>query len=168
MSPRHLQDVFKTFLQDAFKTCLQDVFKTSSRRLQRSNFLSSKMSWRRFARCLQDVLEDEKLLRWRCVEDVFKTCLQDVFRLQDALKTNKCLLGYFIHFCCLFWKPSETFSVSLVYYLVYWHFSFTVMEPFVFFFTWLTLSLSLEIKIFVNVWFCVTTKLKLFNRCVMI
>ena len=40
--PRHVQDV------------LRDVFKTSSRRLQDV-----------FARHLQDVLEDEKLLRWR-------------------------------------------------------------------------------------------------------
>ena len=38
--------------------CLQDVFKT----------------------CFQGVLEDEKLLRWRRVEDVFKTCLEDVFK----------------------------------------------------------------------------------------
>ena len=26
---------------------------------------------------MQDVLEDEKLLRWRHVEDVFKACLED-------------------------------------------------------------------------------------------
>ena len=49
-SSRHLQD----FLQDVFETSLQDVFKTSSK-------------------SLQDVLEDVKLLRWRRVEDVFKT-----------------------------------------------------------------------------------------------
>ena len=48
--------------------CLQDVFKTSS----------------------QDVLEDKKLLRWRRVEDVFKTSWR---RVRDVLKTNKCLLG---------------------------------------------------------------------------
>ena len=33
-----------------------------------------------FPRCLHDILEDEKLLHWRC--------------LQDFLETNKCLLGY--------------------------------------------------------------------------
>ena len=67
------------------------ISKRSSRRLQRNSFLSSKTSsirfantsWRRlqdaFARRLQDVLEDEKLLPWRRVEDV--------------LKTNKFLLG---------------------------------------------------------------------------
>ena len=31
-------------------------------------------------RRLQDVLEDEKLLRWRRVEDVCKTCLENVFK----------------------------------------------------------------------------------------
>ena len=58
-SSRHVQDVFKTCLQDVSKTSsakqffvLQDVFKTSC-----------KMSSRR----LQDVLEEEKLLRWRRV-----------------------------------------------------------------------------------------------------
>ena len=45
------------------------ISKTSSKGLQ-------DMSSRR----LQDVLEDEKLLRWRRVEDVFKTCLEDVLK----------------------------------------------------------------------------------------
>ena len=56
---------------------LEDALKTSSTRPQRNNFTSSKMSWRR----LKDVLEDEKLLRWRCLEDVFKTCLEDVLKM---------------------------------------------------------------------------------------
>ena len=60
-------------LQYIFKTCLQDVFRVTIFRLQR-----------RLARGLQDVLEDVKLLPWRPVEDVFKTCV---------FKTNKCLLG---------------------------------------------------------------------------
>ena len=80
-SSRH---VFKTFSKHAFKTPSRHVFKTSSRRLQRKNFTSSKTSSRR----LQAVLEGVKLLRWRLVKGVFKTCLEDV------LKTNKCLLGY--------------------------------------------------------------------------
>ena len=82
-----LQDIFKTCLQDVFKTCLQDIFKTCLQDI--------------FKTCLQDVfktwLEDvfsatifrlprrfeEKLLRWRGVEDVFKN--------------NNCLLGsYFL------------------------------------------------------------------------
>ena len=58
MSSRRLQDMSSRRLQDM-----------SSRRLQRNNFSSSKTSSRR----LQDVLEDVKLLRWRRVEDVFKT-----------------------------------------------------------------------------------------------
>ena len=75
----------------------------SSRRLQ-------DMSWRRLQhvfsvtilrlpRRLEDVLEDEKLLRWRRLEDVLKTCLEDVLKtcLEDVLKTlwrqAKYLLG---------------------------------------------------------------------------
>ena len=69
------------------------VLKTSSRHLQ-------DMSWRRLQhvfnvtilflpRRLQDVLEDEKLLRSRGLEDVLKTCLEDVLKtfLEDTLKT---------------------------------------------------------------------------------
>ena len=82
-SSRHLQDMSSRRLEDMSFRRPQDM---SSRRLQCNNFLSSKMS----SKHLQDVLEDEKLLRWRRVEDVFKTCLEDV------LKTNKCLLGYYI------------------------------------------------------------------------
>ena len=56
---------------------LEDVLKASLRRLQRNNFLPSMTSWRRLAkmswRRLEDVLEKEKLLRWRCLQDVSKT-----------------------------------------------------------------------------------------------
>ena len=59
--------------------------KTSSRRPQCNNFSSSRASSRClqdvFARSLQDVFEDEKLLRWRRFEDVFKT--------------SKCFQGYY-------------------------------------------------------------------------
>ena len=72
-SSRH---VFKTSSRHVFKTSSRYVFKTSSRRLQRNNFSSSTMSSRRLkmssrplARCLQDVLEDVKLLRWRRLQD---------------------------------------------------------------------------------------------------
>ena len=51
---------------------LQDVLKISST-FHRNNFSSSKTSLRR-----KDILEEEKLLRWRSVEDVFETCLLDV------------------------------------------------------------------------------------------
>ena len=68
VSSRRPQDMSSRLLQDTssrrLRTCLQDVFKTSC-----------KMPSRR----LQDVLEDVKSLRWRRVEDVFKT--------------YKCLLG---------------------------------------------------------------------------
>ena len=72
MSPKRLQDVFKTYLQDVFSVtifCLQDVLKTYC-------------------------LEDEKLLHWRRFEDVFKTnkCLLglDINILKtNSLKKNK-------------------------------------------------------------------------------
>ena len=90
-----LKNVFKTSSRDVFKRLqnmssrrLQD---TSSRRLQRNNFSSSKTSSRRLTRCLQrhEILGRHEILRWRRVQDVFKTCLEDVF------KTNKCLRGYY-------------------------------------------------------------------------
>ena len=71
-------------LQDGFKTCLQDVFKTFNVTI----FL--------LPRRLQDVLEDEKLLRWKSVEGFFKTYLEDASS-RHILKTNKCLLGSIIN-----------------------------------------------------------------------
>ena len=53
---------------------------TSWRFLQRNNFSSSKTSSGRLARCVQNVLEDVKLLRWRRAEDVFNTCFEDVLK----------------------------------------------------------------------------------------
>ena len=105
-------------LHDILKTSSRYVFKTLWRRLQLNNFSSSKTSWRR----VQDVLEDEKLLRledvlrtssrrlwktssrrlgrWKIV--TLKTCwrrLQDMSwkRLQDVFKTNKYLLGSILY-----------------------------------------------------------------------
>ena len=63
--------VFKTSSRHVFKTSSRHLFKTSSRRLQQNNFSSSKTS----SKHLEDVFEeDEKLLRWRRVGDVVKTC----------------------------------------------------------------------------------------------
>ena len=64
--------------------------KTSSTRLQRNNYLSSKTSWRHLARRLEGVLGDEKLLRWRRLEDVLKTCLDDILKtcLEEVFKTS--------------------------------------------------------------------------------
>ena len=64
------------YLKDLFKTSSIHVFKTSSRHLQRNNISSFKAS----SRLLQDVLQYENLLRWRLVEDVFKTCLENVIK----------------------------------------------------------------------------------------
>ena len=58
------------------KTSSRHVLKTSSTRLQCNNFVSSKKSSRR----LQDVLEDEKLLRWRRLEDVLKMSWRHVLK----------------------------------------------------------------------------------------
>ena len=74
--------VFKTSSRYAFKTSSRHVFKTFSRNV-------FKMSSRVFARSLQDVLEDLKLLRWRRVEDVVKTCLEDVYKTSSK-PTNVC------------------------------------------------------------------------------
>ena len=78
--PRRLEDVLKMSLRRLARG-LENVFKTSSRRLRRTS-----------SRCLQDVLEDVRLLRWRRVEDVldvFKTCLEDVFKT-SVRATNVC------------------------------------------------------------------------------
>ena len=72
---RHLQDMsWKRF---------QRVFCVTIFRFPRV----LKTSWR----CLEDVLEDEKVLRWRRVEDVLKTCLEDV--LKTSWRQTKYLLG---------------------------------------------------------------------------
>ena len=70
---------------------LQDVFSVRILRLPR-----------RLARCLQDVLKDEKSLRWRRVEDVFKT--------NKCLLTVKCAFSPLIfydqnYWCCSLQKP---------------------------------------------------------------
>ena len=49
------------------------------------------MSWRRF----QDVLEDERLLRWRRVEDVFKTSSRPTNVCWVALEYNQAPLFVF-------------------------------------------------------------------------
>ena len=65
---------------------LEDVLKKSSTSLQRNSFVSSKTCWRHLVRRLQDVLEDEKLLCWRRLGDVLKTCLEGV--LKTCLETS--------------------------------------------------------------------------------
>ena len=78
LSPRRLEDVFKTRLQDVFKTCIQYVFKTCLQYV----FIVTVF---RHPRRLQDV-----------IRDVFKTCWKTKnCYAEDVLKTNKCLLGSF-------------------------------------------------------------------------
>ena len=99
------------------------VFKTSWKRFQ-------KMHWRclqhvfsvtifRLPRRLQDVLEDEKLLRWRrlqkvlktCLEDVLKTCLEEVFR--TSWRQAECLLGISVSNKSKFESNKSIFSKSI-------------------------------------------------------
>ena len=71
--------VFKTswrLLQDMSWKPLQHVFSVTSFRLPRR---------------LEDILGDEKLLRWRRFQDVLKICLEDV--LKTSWRQAKCLLG---------------------------------------------------------------------------
>ena len=60
-------------LQDISWKRLQHVFSVTILRLTRS---------------LEDVLEDKKMLPWRCFQELLKTCLEDVLKtcLEDALK----------------------------------------------------------------------------------
>ena len=94
MSSRHLQDISSRRLQDMSSRRLQGVFNVTIFRLPRLlqdislrhlQDMSSRHLQDMSSRRLQDVLEDVKLLRWR--------------RLQDVFKTNKCLLrtGFHLH-----------------------------------------------------------------------
>ena len=67
---------------------LQDM---SSRRLQRNNFSSSKTSSRRLARGLENVFKTSSRRLGRRKIVTLKTCWR---RLQDVLRTNKCLVGH--------------------------------------------------------------------------
>ena len=86
---------------------------TSSRRLQEMSSRHLDNVFRVTIFCLPRRLEDEKLLRWRRVEDIFRKCLEDVF------KTNKCLLGFAqinnltkcFHSCCR-WKKNLSYQIK--------------------------------------------------------
>ena len=75
VSSRDFEDIFKKSCK-AQQIFVCHVVKTFLTRLQRNNFSSSRTSWRRLA----NVLENENLLRWRPLEDVLKTCLEDIFK----------------------------------------------------------------------------------------
>ena len=69
-------------LQDKSLRRLQNVFSVTIFRLPRRPEDALKTSWRR----LENVLEDKKLLRWRCLQDMSSRCLQDMSsrRFQDV------------------------------------------------------------------------------------
>ena len=94
-------DLWDTGIPVNFFFCLQDGLKTSWRCLQdmssrRVEDVFSVIIFR-LPRRLQDilrdvfkyVLEDKKFLHWRRVEDVLKTCLEDVFKTSWR-PTNVC------------------------------------------------------------------------------
>ena len=85
-SSRGLQDIYSRRLEDVFNLTIFHLSKRLEDVLKSSGEI--------FSGRLQDVLEDNKLLRWRRVEDICKSCLEDV------LKTNKCFLGRSM----LFWS----------------------------------------------------------------
>ena len=68
-------------LHNLFKTSWRHVFKTSSRLLQLKSFSFWKI-------VTSYVLEDVKLLRWRRIKDVFKTCLEDVLKTFSRPKNH--------------------------------------------------------------------------------
>ena len=73
-----------TYLQgflSILKTSWRHVLKTSSTSIHCNKFSFSKTYSRHLTRNLQDVLEGKKLFCWRHPEDVFKTCLEDVFKM---------------------------------------------------------------------------------------
>ena len=75
-----LQDVLKTYSWHVFKTCSRHFFKTPTRHLQRNNFSCSKTSWRRLARCLQNVFKTSRKTKNCHAEDVLKTSSRHVFK----------------------------------------------------------------------------------------
>ena len=80
-----LQDVLQTSPRHVLKTSSRHALKMPSRRLQDVFKTSSAQQFFVF----QDVLQDLKLLRSKRVEDVFKTCLEDVFKTSSR-PTNIC------------------------------------------------------------------------------
>ena len=50
-----------------------------------------KTSWRHLARRFEDVLEDEKLLRWRCLEDMSWRQLEDVLEINKMFTGDICI-----------------------------------------------------------------------------
>ena len=73
---------------------------------------------------LQDVWENVKLLRWRRVEDVFKTCLEHVFKTSSR-RTNVC------------WE---------ILYTLYWNTKFTILKKKCLFTVSIKISLCKNVK----------------------
>ena len=73
-------DLLDTDIPSKHFACLQDVLKTSSRHVFKTFEDVFSVTIFRLPRRLEDVLQEEKLLRWRRAEDIFKTSLEKVFK----------------------------------------------------------------------------------------
>ena len=87
-------------LQDFLKTSSRHVLKTSSTRLQRNNFLSSKMSWKRLENVLKTSWRHILKMSWRYVlktswRHILKTSRWHVLKTpwRHVLKTSSRRLG---------------------------------------------------------------------------
>ena len=115
-----LQDVLKTYSWHVFKTCSRHFFKTPTRHLQRNNFSCSKTSWRRLARCLQNVFKTSRKTKNCHAEDVLKTSSRHVFktsprRLKDLQMfawqmSGHRKIGIYI---CIIYKQNILNSISI-------------------------------------------------------
>ena len=87
---------------ESYQNISQEVLKTSWRHLQRRKLLQEDVlrtsrrrlantSSRRLEDISQDVLEGEKLLHWRRLEDVFETCFEDVLEKNIMFTGEICI-----------------------------------------------------------------------------
>ena len=85
-------EIIPVDLEDVFKTSSRHVLKTSSTHLQRSNFTSSKTSWRH--RLKQDIFQNILRTSWQmknCYpEDVLKTPWRHVLKTSWRLVLKMC------------------------------------------------------------------------------
>ena len=86
-------DLLDTDIPSKYFVCFQDVLKTSSRYVFKR---SSRHVFKTSSRHLEDVFSITIFLLPRHLEGIFKRSSR---RLQNVLKTNKCLLGIYLSIC---------------------------------------------------------------------
>ena len=89
MSPRRVQDVFKICLKDMLSRRLDKVFSITIFVFQDIFKTNCEMSSRHLCKMSSRSLGRWGMLRWRRVEDVFKACLEGVFKASWR-PTNVC------------------------------------------------------------------------------